>query len=107
VTEGDRAVRLRPQLRRRHRHLPADLPRPRQRLGGHQLRGPDGLLRPRDPRRPRLHHQLLQRLLRGPRHRGGRLRGQPAGQGPGQPRRGDGLRRRRDPLRRAHRRVLL
>ena len=57
--EGDRAVFLRPQLRRRDRHLPADLPRPRQRLGGHQHRGPDGLLRPGHPRGAGLlDHQL-------------------------------------------------
>ena len=57
---------LRPQLRRRERHLPPDLPRPRQRLRGHQHRGPDGLLRPGHQRRAGLLDRQLQGLLRGP-----------------------------------------
>ena len=67
---------LRPELRPRDRRLPPDLPRPRQRLGGHQHRGPHGLLRPGHPRGARLRDRQVQRLLQGPRHRGRRVRGE-------------------------------
>ena len=81
---------------------------PRQRLRGHQRRGPDGLLRPRHQRGPRLRRSPTSAAYyEAHKTAGRRVRGQPAGQGAGEPRGGDGLRRRGDPLRRAHRRVLL
>ena len=90
-----------------HRHLPSDLPRPRQRLGGHQQRGPDGLLRPGHPRGAGLLDRQLQRPTTRPTRPRTAIRGHLPARVPAQPRGGDGLRRRGHPLRRPDRRVLL